>query len=139
MGWKLTSFRTGSDGATGNRPKVFEMVRMRGDISLHACIGGTGCGDAFAEDLSEFKSAGANRVGGVMENMEYELAPGVRSDRNSGLLVHGRESMRGKLLLGNEEGANLTGSAVGGVAAGTLAGAMITDGGSFGAVCENCD
>ena len=131
MGWKLTSFKTDRDGAHGRSPKIFEMFRMRGDVSLHACIGGTGCGDAFVAALPEFKEAGANRIGGVMENMEYELAPGVWTDRNSGLFVRGRESMRGKIFLGGKDGTNLTGSAVGDVAAGTLAGAAITDGGTF--------
>ena len=131
MGWKLTSFKTDRDGAAGTHTKIFEIFRMRGDVSLHACIGGTGCGDAFAEALPEFKEAGANRIGGVIENMEYELAPGVWTDRNSGLFVRGRESMRGKLFLGSETGTNLTGSVADGVAAGTLAGAAITDGGTF--------
>ena len=131
MGRKLTSFRTDVNGAAGTSPEVFDMVRMRGDISVHACIGGTGCGDAFVGDLPEFKSAGTNRIGGVMENMEYELAPGVWIDTNSGLFLRGREAMRGRFFLGSAGGTNLTGAAAGGVAAGTLAGAEITDGGMF--------
>ena len=129
MGWIMT--RLADRANPGYASFVSEMIRVRGDISLHACIGGTGCGDAFVGALPEFKSAGANRIGGVIENMEYPIAPGAWSNRSNGQLERGDRFLRGKLFLGSSTGSNLTSSAAGGVAAETLAGAAITDKGAF--------
>ena len=136
MGWIMT--RIADRPFPGRAAFVSEMVRVRGDVSLHACIGGTGCGDAFVGALPEFKSAGANRIAGVIENLEYPIAPGAWGDRPSGQLERGDRFLRGKFFLGSSAGSNLTSSATGGVAAETLAGAVITNTGTFaGAVIPN--
>ena len=117
--------------ADGRRSNISDMLRIRGDISLYACIGGAGCGDALVGDLPEFKSAGANRIGGVMENLEHAPAPGVRTDRSSGRYLEARRAIRGKPFPGSADGSNPTDAEADDVAAETLAGAAITDGGAF--------
>lgn len=67
-------------------------VRLRGDVALAACIGGTGCTGIDATD--------PNTVAGAIDGLEYSPGPGVGwTDRSSSTVANAESAIHGALNL----------------------------------------
>ncbi len=85
----------GSAGTTRcNGNLIEQLVRMRGDVRLTACIGGGGCSGVAAG-----AAGGANEIEGSISNFEYALQIGQWTDRNSAVLDKARETLHGRIDL----------------------------------------
>ncbi len=74
---------------------ISQLIRLRGDVALTACIGGGGCSGIAAAD--------ANEIEGSISNFEYAPQVGYWTNRDSGVLdrvartLHGRIDLAGTI------------------------------------------
>ena len=92
----------------GHNGEVVGAVRMRGNVTLHACIGGTGCqtGD-FApvpSGITHANMTDANKITGAIHDLEYALDGGASgwSFRNSNEYLYAQNALAGDFLLDGE-------------------------------------
>ena len=70
---------------------IDQLIRLRGDVSLTACIGGGGCSGIAAAD--------ANEIEGSISNFEYAPQVGYWSDRNTSVIHEAWRTLHGKIDL----------------------------------------
>ena len=89
----------GADGEQRcGRNFVSEMVRLRGNVALSACIGGGGC--------TGIAATGANEIEGTISDFEYAPQAGYWTDRDSSALSRAWRTLHGKIDLAGEIGAD---------------------------------
>ena len=88
--------------ATGglNTAVVSGLDRMRANVTLHACIGGSGCqaGD-FTAPAGAAKPMDANKLTGAIHDLEIELSGGAWGDGNTPSHDSGHYAFSGDILL----------------------------------------
>ena len=91
--WLSKSWDSG-DGFVGG------LDRMRGNVTLHACIGGGGCSeDSFDAPAGAAKPTDANDIVGAIHDLEIFLRGGAWGTGNSTGHPRGRSAFLGDILL----------------------------------------
>ena len=80
--------------------------RMRGNVTLHACIGGGGCQDGdFTAPAGAAKPTDANKLTGAIHDLEIALPGGAWGHGNTSAHRNGYYAFSGDVLLDGDVGA----------------------------------
>ena len=104
MGWVARSIGT----VTSDLGIVGDLHRLRGNVTLHACIGGGGCqASAFTAPAGAAKPTDANQLRGAIHDLEIQLPAGGSWGHGS-TAAHpvGGYAFLGDILLNGEIAAN---------------------------------